>query len=260
MTPSPPAPPHPSRPSAPARPLLRHPQALAAARAYTALALVDTRLAGHADPSVRRWRRLTKPLLMPALASAFSLATPQEASVLRRGTLVAQALSGAGDVALLGQGERAFLAGLGSFFGAHIAYVTAFASRARPRHDRSHLTGTKAAAATFATLGPALAWAAGRRAPALRAPVVAYAGILSSMVATSSRLGDDVAPSARRTVVVGTATFLASDATIALRRFVLSSPTPRSDAVVMATYTAGQGLIAAGVAAALRGHGPGGPS
>ena len=194
---------------------------------------------------------LTKPLLMPALATSFALATPGDRSALRRGTLAAHALSGAGDVALLGSGETAFLAGLGSFFGAHIAYVAAFASVGRAWSDHSHLGGVKAGAATFAVLGPALGWAAGRRSPALRGPVAAYAGILTSMFATSTRLGDQVPPAARGAVAVGTGTFLLSDATIGLRKFVLRTPQPRSDAVVMATYTAGQGLIAAGVAHAL---------
>ena len=242
----------PTPPPSPGPRLPRDPRAAAAAAAYVALAVADTRLAGCPDDRVRRWRLLTKPLLMPALATGFALATPDESGLLRRGTLAAHVLSGAGDVALLGHSEKAFLAGLGSFFGAHVAYVAAFASQARPWDDRSHLGGAQAAAVTFAALGPALGWAAGRRAPELRAPVVAYAGILTSMVAASSRLGDQVSPGTRRTVVLGTATFLASDATIALRRFVLRSPTPRSDAVVMATYTAGQGLIASGVARALR--------
>ncbi len=230
-------------------------RALAAAAAYTALAATDTRLAGHDDPRVRRWRVVVKPLLMPTLAGAFALATPEDRSALRRGTLTAHALSGAGDVALLGHGDTAFLAGLGSFFGAHISYVAAFAGEGRPWSDRSHLGGVKAAAIAFSTLGPTLGWAAGRTSPSLRAPVVAYAGILTSMFATSSRLGEHLPPGARRAVVVGTGTFLASDATIGLRRFVLRNPTPRSDAVVMATYTVGQGLIAAGVAHALRRRG-----
>ena len=234
---------------------LREPRVLACAAAYAALAATDTRLAGHPDPRVRRWRVAVKPLLMPTLAAAFVTATPDDGSRLRRGTLAAQALSGAGDVALLRHSDTAFLAGLSSFFGAHIAYVAAFAGEGRPWSDREHLGGVKAAALTFATLGPALGWAAGRSSPALRLPVVAYAGILTSMFATSSRLGEHLPPAARRAVVVGTGTFLASDATIGLRRFVLRSPQPRSDAVVMATYTVGQGLIAAGVAHALRHRG-----
>jgi len=250
-TPSPTVPP-PSRTSALP---LREPRVLAAAAAYTALAAADTRLAGHPDPRVRRGRLLVKPLLMPTLAGAFALATPDDGSVLRRGTLAAHALSGAGDIALLRHSDTAFLAGLGSFFGAHIAYVAAFAGEGRPWRDREHLGGVKAAALTFATLGPALGWAAGRSSPELRAPVVAYAGILTSMFAASSRLGEHLPAGARRSVVVGTGTFLASDATIGLRRFVLRSPQPRSDAVVMATYTVGQGLIALGVAHALRRRG-----
>ena len=95
---------------------------------------------------------------------------------LRRGTLAAHALSGAGDVALLRHNDTAFLAGLGSFFGAHIAYVASFATEGRPLRDREHMAGVKAAAATFATLGPALGWAAGRSSPSCIRPAPRISG------------------------------------------------------------------------------------
>ena len=52
-------------------------------------------------------------------------------------------------------------------------------------------------------------------------------------------------------VVAGTALFLLSDLTLGVRRFVMTEPGPASDGLVMATYTAGQGLIALGVAMAI---------
>ena len=69
--------------------------------------------------------------------------------------------------------------------------------------------------------------AAGRKDPALRIPVAAYATDLQA----------------------GTALFLLSDSVLAVQEFLLGEPRPVLESVVMATYTAGQGLIATGAAA-----------
>ena len=50
--------------------------------------------------------------------------------------------------------------------------------------------------------------------------------------------------------MTGTALFLVSDLTLGVNKFVLNDRQPRLGGVVMATYTAGQGLIAIGVAKA----------
>lgn len=88
--------------------------------AYAATALADTWMAGHRDPRVRSWRRATKPALMPLLAVRLR---SSPATALTGPTLAALAAGGAGDVALLRQGERAFLAGLACFAAGHVAYV-----------------------------------------------------------------------------------------------------------------------------------------
>src|SRR4051794_41543369 len=101
--------------------------------AYVALAVADSVAAGSSSGAARRSRYVLKPALMPALATAFVGGTRGgpaggHGSALRTGTVVAQAFSWAGDVALLGTSERSFLAGVGSFFGAHLAYIAAFLS------------------------------------------------------------------------------------------------------------------------------------
>ena len=205
---------------------------LALSGAYVGLSAVETVLAAHPSRSVRRLRWLTKPLLMPTLSAAFAAAAadparepvselPMAQPVLQRGTAAAQALSWLGDVSLLGKSEPAFLAGLGSFFGAHVAYVGSFGSAGRPLTDRSNLGGVKAAAGLMTVVGPAMGYLAGRQSPKLRWPVVAYAGILSAMYATSTRLDPSIPEDARRTVVAGTTLFLASDFTLGLRRFAV---------------------------------------
>jgi uncharacterized membrane protein YhhN len=220
-------------------------RSLLPAAAYAGLAVVDTIAAGR--PDSRRLRWITKPLLMPALAVAALPAA--EATVLSRGTTVAQALSWGGDVALLGTGERAFLGGVGSFFGAHVAYVAAFLSVRDPAPDLSDL---RVPLALWLGAAPVMGVAAGRHDPALRAPVAAYATILSAMFASSRVLGPSLPVGARRRVQAGTALFVVSDFVLATQKFLLREPRPALDSFVMATYTAGQGLIAAGVAGAAR--------
>lgn len=231
----------------------------AAVAAYAALAAADTTLAGVAsgspDGSAARARRATKPLLMPALGWAFAASTRGDRTPLRQATLVAHGLSGVGDVALLGKGDPAFLTGLGGFLGAHVAYVCGFVS-ARDARSVAGRRGPRAAAALFVVAGPAMGWAAGRTSTRLRLPVVAYAGALCAMAATASRLGPPADPTARRALVAGTTLFLVSDGALGAREFLDDGTHARRrqalDVLVMATYTTAQGLIAAGVARAVR--------
>ena len=220
-----------------------------AALAYVALAAADTALASHPGKRARAARFVTKPLLMPTLATAFVGATEGKGR-LAGGTAVAQAFSWGGDVALLGKGDNAFLAGLSSFFAGHIGYVAAFAS-AREKGNPLNNPGGKGAGVMVATTAPLMAYAAGRKEPRLRAPVAAYGAVLASMFASSTMLDKQLPARARNTIVAGTGLFLASDTILGTREFLLKNDSPLLDAAVMATYTAGQGLIALGVAQAV---------
>ena len=224
------------------------------AAAYVALAVADSVAAGRPGGGARRLRYVLKPALMPVLASAFVRGTrgaEGQSSALHAGTVAAQAFSWGGDVALLGTGERSFLTGVGSFFGAHVAYMAAFLSvRGEPGdHDRA---GLRVALGLWLTAGPVMTVAAGRRDPALRVPVAAYTTILSGMLASSHLLDHAMPAGVRRTLQAGTALFVVSDSVLAVQKFLLARPRPALESVVMATYTAGQGLIAAGVASAMR--------
>lgn len=220
---------------------------LAAAAGYAALAATDTYLAGRSTKGARRLRYLVKPLLMPALSTAFSSATAGRTDTLRQGTLAAQVFSWGGDVALLGKGDRAFLTGVGSFGAAHAAYITGFGS-ARGARDEIDLTGAKAAGAIWSTTAPVMGLAARRKNPAMGLPIVGYGAILASMFAASTTLDPAVKPRARRTIKAGTALFLLSDSLLGIQLFLLRKPHPVLESAVMGTYTAGQGLIALGVA------------
>lgn len=224
---------------------------------YAALAIADSVAAGRSgSAAARRLRYVLKPALMPALATAFLDSTRgrragDDMRVLRAGTAAAQAFSWGGDVALLGTSERAFLTGVGSFFGAHVAYVAAFSSVRGERQDHD-TGGLKVALGLWLTMAPLMSFAAGRKDPALRVPVAAYATILSGMFASSRMLDAALPQGARRTLQTGTALFLISDSVLAVQKFVLAEPQPVLESVVMTTYTAAQGLIATGVASATR--------
>jgi uncharacterized membrane protein YhhN len=225
--------------------------------AYVALAVADTVAASRTGShAARRLRHVLKPALMPALAAAYIDATRDGTALdgtrrLRTGTAAAQAFSWGGDVALLGTSERSFLAGVGSFFGAHVAYLAAFLSVRGERGDHDR-TGLTLALGLWLTLTPLMSTAAGRKDPMLRIPVAAYATILSAMFAGSRMLDPALPRSARRTIQAGTALFLVSDTVLATQEFVLDEPRPALESVVMATYTAAQGLIATGVVGATR--------
>jgi uncharacterized membrane protein YhhN len=220
---------------------------LAATAGYAALAAVDTVLAAKSSTAARRARYLVKPLLMPALATAFVEATPGRTDALRRSTLAAQAFSWGGDVAMLGKGDKAFLAGVGSFFAAHAAYITGFASALA---DRDHIDprGLKAAGAMLVTTAPLMGLAARRKNPDFALPIVGYSAIIATMFAASTALDPSVSPQARRTITAGTTLFLLSDTLLGVQDFLLKEKNPALESAVMATYTAGQALIAGGVA------------
>ena len=213
---------------------------------YPALAILDTFLAGRRS---HRLRYVTKPLLMPTLTVTLLSSTGGRQDVLRNGTVGAHAFSWGGDIALLGRGERAFLLGLGSFYAAHVSYIAAFWS-SREQSGVAEIVrrpGPRVAAVVWLTAAPALFLAAGRQSPRLRLPVAAYAAVLAKMFAVSTMLSPAVPISARRSVVAGTALFLASDTTLAVNKFLGGDESPTLRRLVMATYTAGQWLISEGV-------------
>ena len=185
---------------------------------FAALAAADALLAvtGHGR---RRW--LTKPLLMPVLMAGRD-----------RPAQRALALGGAGDVALLGSSDAAFTAGLVSFLAGHLAWIIALRERpgggylrARPVLAAPHL-------AAFAAMNAYL-W---KRTGKDRIPVVAYSTVLLAMSLTALDSGSP------RTAAGG-ALFLASDTMLALEKFG-DLRLPAHEALVMATYTTAQALLA----------------
>lgn len=198
---------------------------------YGVLAAADTLLAGL---GARRARWLTKPLLMPALAGCVPAAGPDLRTAI--------ALSGVGDIALLGRGSAAFGAGLGSFLGGHLAYVHVMN---RLRQGERHVPAT----VLLALAGVGQAAALARSAGPLAGPVLAYSAVISSMgsAALSVRALDDSERAAVRSLQAGAVCFIVSDALVGTRRFLAPERLDRRlDAAVMATYTLAQWLLVTG--------------
>jgi uncharacterized membrane protein YhhN len=180
---------------------------------------------------------MTKPLLMPALVARQSGTSSGPA---RRRTVAAQAFSCGGDVALLGEGRGPFLAGVGSFFAAHLSYVAAFRSRSSvgvlaTRGRRATLLVGSASAA-------GMALAAARKDRTLGLPVLGYGVTLATMVASAAAVDQD---RGRGLVLAGASLFLLSDTLLGARTFV--APDAPLEGAVMATYTAAQWLIGEGM-------------
>jgi uncharacterized membrane protein YhhN len=184
---------------------------------FATLAAVDTVLAAAGRSSARR---ITKPLLMPTLLRGKPKPTQR-----------ALALGGIGDIALLGKGNAAFTAGLGSFLAGHVAWVAAL----RPKSTRV-LARKPAAAVPYVAAWAGLNAYLWPKTGKDRLPVLAYSTALLATALAALDTGD-------KAVAAGGALFLLSDALLALERFG-DVHLPAHEGVVMATYTTGQALLA----------------
>ena len=190
--------------------------------AYAGLAAADTALAATGR---RGARRLTKPLLMPALLPGSDGPT--------RMALLA---GGCGDIALLGDGQAAFTTGLGCFLAGHLAWIRALRRRDAGNGGHGLLRRRPALAAPYAVAWLALNAVLWPRTGRDRLPVVAYSCALTAMALAALDTGDPAA-------AAGGVAFLVSDTLLALERFA-GLELPGHEGWVMATYTTAQGLLA----------------
>jgi len=197
---------------------------------YAALAIADAALAAGGN---KRTRRLTKPALMPMLAAA-AVAGQEKPDETRNLVLAGLGMSWAGDVALLGEGEGPFAAGLVSFLTAHFCYLAALAKK-----RRGGIRKWPALAATYVVAWCVLNALLWPKTGKLRAPVVVYGSALAAMALAALDTGD-------AKVAAGGALFMVSDSILALRTFE-AADIPNGDGLVMLTYTAAQALLADGM-------------
>jgi uncharacterized membrane protein YhhN len=217
--------------------------------AYAGLAAVDTWLSGKPGRTAHRARWLTKPLLMPTLAGSLATSERARISPLRNNTLLAQVGGWGGDVALLGDGTRPFLTGVGSFALGHVAYLTGFV-RNRGTTPLREGTSARVVAGAWAASAPVLSVLAARRHREFGLPVFGYATLLAATVAAASHLDPALTPESRRLTAAGAGLFMLSDTVLGVRQFALSDPPPALETIVMATYTGAQLLLSEGAARA----------
>ena len=173
----------------------------------------------------------TKGLLMPALLLALLIAIQA-----RRGAVAAWAGAGllaswAGDLLLSTPGETGFVAGLGAFMLAHVAYLVLFLRPLKRRGiPRLALIIVLWWAALLALLAPHLG--------VLLVPVAIYGLILGA--STAAALGTN------RITGAGGVLFLASDTLLAFKLFWPDFAVWQADFLIMLGYIAGQGLIILG--------------
>jgi uncharacterized membrane protein YhhN len=193
---------------------------------YAALGVANS---ASAAKRFRAGEWATKPLLMPVLA-AFTLVAAGDREEDMRLPAAGMALSGLGDLALLGS-ESWFVPGMGAFAAAHACYVTALAREGAARGVRPRV------AAGYAALWAVLIAILWRRLGTLRFPVAAYSLLLVAMAVLAS--------GRNREAGVGGALFVVSDALIACGVAGINA-VPRQESAIMPTYIAAQFLLAAG--------------
>lgn len=149
------------------------------------------------------------------------------------------ALSAFGDWSLAFAGEKAFLAGLGAFFLAHVAYIALFLIEAGPL---KLLDEPWRPAICAALVGHSL-WMGGKLAKAvpeaLKIPVFAYIAVISLMGIAAAAYGS-------LTVLAGALLFALSDTLLAVSKFLVADNDARQPALkagLWVTYVAAQALI-----------------
>jgi uncharacterized membrane protein YhhN len=193
---------------------------------YAALGVANSASAANGS---RAAERVTKPQLMPVLA-AFTLAAAGDRKQDARLPAAGMALSGLGDIALLGT-ESWFVPGMGAFAAAHACYIAAFARDGAARGVRPRV------AAGYAALWAVLIAVLWRGLGSLRVPVAAYSLLLVSMAVLAS--------GRNREAAAGGALFVVSDALIACGLAGVNA-VPRQESAVMPAYVAAQFFLAAG--------------
>jgi len=185
-----------------------------------------------------RVETIAKPVTMALLVAAS--ATLGDAPGDVRAWLVVGAVFGlVGDVALLGRGEGAFMAGLGAFAIGHLAYAVAAvglgfdATWAVP--GLVFMGGLLAFRFVTRTYPGAVA----HGGPVLGGAVLFYAAVISAMVVTA--WGTTVPLAA-----AGAVLFAISDWILGHRRF--AGPLPGGRLAIMVPYHVGQALLILGIA------------
>jgi len=206
------------------------------AMAAAVMGLVAGQLWAARERSRQRWEWLFKPLASLGFV-ALALLDGAPASPYGQIMVAGLVLAALGDVLLIPEDRRYFLAGLVSFLLGHVAYAVAFGVRG--------LDGVAVAGVAVA-LGlagvPIVRWLWPHVDGPMKGPVAAYMLVISAMVALAA---GTVAAHGDPWIVVGAAGFYLSDLAVAQQRFVRASFATRAWGLPL--YYAAQVVLAATV-------------
>ncbi len=191
-------------------------------------------LAATLFAETRRPMRKRVPKMVAATAFiAVALSAGALDTTFGRIMLVGLALSWFGDLFLTYNGRTPFVAGLASFLAGHVAYVIAFINRGLD--DGVYLL----LAAVVVAAIPVMRWLMPTVPRELKAPVIAYIGVISAMVATAG--ATNMADTDWR-IPIGALAFYLSDIFVARDRF--ASPGLVNRYLGLPLYFGGQLLLA----------------
>lgn len=176
---------------------------------FSLVCLAALLVAERFESQAGRW--IAKPL---ASVGFIATALAAGATSSRYGTtvLVALVLGFLGDALLIPAASAAFLAGLASFLLGHLAFAVAFVVRGV---EPSLVLGASVLLAVPAAL--AWRWLAPHVPAKMRAPVIAYIGVISVMVAAAA---GTLRSAGGASVLIGAMMFFVSDLAVARQRFV----------------------------------------
>lgn len=179
---------------------------------------------------------LLKPLTTLFVLAAAACADGADPAY-RNWVCAALLLSMCGDIALMFEGDRAFVSGLGSFLVAHGLFVWAFCLQGVGMPPLWVALPVGAGLVYFVWLLP--------RTGALMLPVLVYGTALTAMVVIAAARAETRDDASGWLAVIGAVAFLFSDSVLALRQFV--GPYRRAQTLILSSYWLAVGLVAASV-------------
>jgi uncharacterized membrane protein YhhN len=188
----------------------------------------------------RRVEIVAKPATMAALVALAAVVGDPPGDV-RAWLVVGAAFGLVGDVALLGDGETAFMAGLASFAVGHMAYVVAATQVGFEAGAVIPGAVSVAALLGYRFINRIVPGARRHGGPVLAGAVVFYSVVISAMVFTAWTSGAWLA-------AAGAMLFAVSDWVLGHQRFV--GPLPGRRLSVIVPYHIGQALLIVGLATA----------
>lgn len=184
--------------------------------------------------------RFTKPLLLPCIAVLYACLAAEAGRQPRMLEAAALAAGWLGDVFLMSEKRKFFLAGLFAFMAGHILYMIQFLGLGRP-----DITMKTAAAVFLYAVYAVLIYSCmkGHVERKMRIPVLCYVTVILSMSLCAGLLHGRVPDRVWMLLWGGSLLFVVSDTLVAAERFLGASGRG-----VMETYVPAQVLIMLGIA------------